>query len=69
MVGSGQRLPSRDEQIGLRALGFLQQNHGGLVILIDDLEPARRTQVQIRYPKNELPFQTALACWTAREGD
>jgi hypothetical protein len=43
MVGSGRRLPTKDEEdIGLPALRFLRKHPRGYVIVVDDLEGARR---------------------------
>jgi hypothetical protein len=42
MAGSGKRLPSRDEEIGLAARGFLLANQDGFVLLVDDLEYDRK---------------------------
>jgi len=53
MVGSGHRLPSKDEEeIGLPVLGFLRRHPGSYAIVIDDLEGGRRDdedQVFARY--------------------
>jgi hypothetical protein len=42
MIGSGKPLPSRDQEIGLAARGFLSANPNGFVLLVDDLEHDRR---------------------------
>jgi hypothetical protein len=42
MTGRGTHLPSRDEEIGLAARGFLLANQNGFVVLVDDLEHARK---------------------------
>jgi hypothetical protein len=43
MVGSGQRLPSKDEEeIGLVVLNFLRKYPGSYAMVVDDLEGARR---------------------------
>ena len=65
MVGRGQIIPTIDEaQYGLPARFFLQKNPDSFVIVIDDLEGARREQVHAvfnRYRKalNQMldPFQ------------
>src|SRR5947209_2360205 len=46
MVGRGQVIPTIDEmQYGLPARRFLQQHANSFVIVVDDLEGARREQV------------------------
>jgi hypothetical protein len=42
ITGKGRRLPSRDEEIGLAARGFLTANQEAFVLLVDDLEYDRR---------------------------
>jgi hypothetical protein len=42
MVGSGKRIPDRDEEIGLVARGYLQGRQHSYILLIDDLEHGRR---------------------------
>jgi hypothetical protein len=48
MPGQTRRIPTRDEDAALRALGFLRQG-GDFVLLIDDLEGARRAQASAVY--------------------
>lgn len=46
MVGKGKRIPSKDEeQFGLPASSYLNKYEQGYVIVIDDLEKDRRSQV------------------------
>ena len=46
MVGSGQRLPTKDEEeIGLPVLKFLRTYPGSFAMVVDDLEDARRAIV------------------------
>ncbi|MBL9002719.1 MAG: DUF4276 family protein [Myxococcales bacterium] len=42
MVGTKRTLPSRDEELGLFARGFLDRRPSGYVLLVDDLEFDRR---------------------------
>lgn len=42
MLGRGQVIPSKDEEIGLSARAYLQGDPDGLVMLVDDLEHDRR---------------------------
>jgi len=52
MAGSARALPTRDEELGLTARGFVDKGPSTFVIVIDDLEHARRpvrSQVFARY--------------------
>jgi hypothetical protein len=48
---SGKRLPTRDEELGLRALGFLRSNPDSFVLVVDDLEGDELPPVFERYRK------------------
>ena len=60
MVGKGQTIPSKDENIGLSARGYLQTNECHFVILVDDLEHARREQAQQIFDRYRLALDTML---------
>ncbi|MGH7173379.1 MAG: DUF4276 family protein [Gemmataceae bacterium] len=59
MPGQRGRIPTRDEDVALRALGFLRQG-GDFVLLIDDLEGARRSQVAAVYSRYREAFNQVL---------
>jgi hypothetical protein len=59
LPGKAQKLPSRDEDLALRALGFLRQG-GDFVLLIDDLEGARRDQREEVFARSRRAFDTVV---------
>jgi hypothetical protein len=59
MPGRPTRIPTRDEDAALRALGFLRQG-GDFVLLIDDLEGARRAKVAEVYSRYREGFDHVL---------
>lgn len=60
MVGKGQSIPTKDEELGLSARGYLQKDACHFVILIDDLEYSRRTQAQQVFDRYRKAFDTIL---------
>lgn len=61
MVGSGKRIASKDEvDIGLTARKYLFEAPCHFVILVDDLEYARRTQVQPIFKRYREALDTML---------
>jgi hypothetical protein len=59
MPGQKRRIPTRDEDAALMALGFLRQG-GDFVLLVDDLEGARRAQVAAVYSRYREAFDSVL---------
>ena len=61
MVGRGEIIPSIDEeQYGIPARRFLQQQANSFVLIIDDLEGARRVQVDAVFNRYRLALDTML---------
>jgi hypothetical protein len=63
MPGQNRRIPTRDEDAALRALGFLRSPRQGeehFVLLVDDLEGARRAQVAPVDSRYREAFDTVL---------
>src|SRR5689334_2273254 len=60
MVGKGKRIPSKDEEIGLAARGYLQRYDDSFVILIDDLEADRAPQTEAIYVRYRTLLDTML---------
>ena len=61
MVGSGQRLPSKDEEeIGLPVLGFLRRYPGSYAIVTDDLEGRRRDDADRVFARYRTALDEAL---------
>ena len=56
IVGSGKRLPTKDENIGLAALHFLRQHPRSYVMIVDDLEGDRRDRADHVFAR----YRTAL---------
>lgn len=62
MVGTGKIIPTRDEeQVGLPARGYLDDNHCRFVIVIDDLEGAWRSQSREVFERYRLALDTMLS--------
>lgn len=59
-LGTGKRLPSRDEEIGIAARSFLKKKNDAYVLLVDDLEHARREQHQEIFERYRGSFDTML---------
>jgi hypothetical protein len=59
MPGQHKRIPTRDEDAALMALGFLRQG-GDFVLLIDDLEGARRAEAAAVYSRYREAFDHVL---------
>jgi hypothetical protein len=59
MPGQNRRIPTRDEDIALRAHGFLRQG-GDFVLLVDDLEGARRAEAAAAYSRYREAFDRVL---------
>lgn len=67
MVGNRkQQLQTRDEQIGLVALGFLRKDASSFVLLIDDLEHDRRGTIAEVRKRYKTALDTVLAGWADR---
>jgi len=65
MVGEGKTIPNRDaEEIGLPARRFLDSNPSCFVILIDDLEDARRQNHEAIFSRYKKIFDTFLSSET-----
>jgi hypothetical protein len=61
MVGTGKTIPTKDEeQIGLPARRYLDEDKCRFVILIDDLEHDWRAQAQAIFQRYRLAFDTIL---------
>jgi hypothetical protein len=61
MTGSGKTIPNQDEQeIGLPARVYLNQNPNHYVLLVDDLEQSRREDIQTVFDRYRLAFDTIL---------
>jgi hypothetical protein len=61
MVGSGQRLPSKDEEeIGLPVRAFLRKHPGSFAMVVDDLEAARRGIADDVYARYRTALDEAL---------
>ena len=66
MLGTGKQIPDRDaEEIGLPARRFLSSDHR-YVLLIDDLEADRSSDVQQVFNRYRLAFETMLPEHQAR---
>jgi hypothetical protein len=59
MAGQHRRLPTRDQDAALKALAFLRQG-GDFVLLIDDMEGARRAEVAAVYGRYRDAFDHVL---------
>jgi len=61
MVGSGQAIPTRDEEeIGLPARKFLRGNPCHFVVLVDDIESSRRPQLPMVFARYRKALDTML---------
>ncbi len=57
MVGSGQRLPTKDEEeIGLPVLVFLRKYPRSYAMVVDDLEGGARALLMASLPDTEPPW-------------
>jgi hypothetical protein len=62
MVGAGKKIPDKDaEQIGLPARRFLNQSPCHFVVLLDDVELARRPVIARVFQRYRLAFDTILS--------
>lgn len=69
MVGSGQRLPSKDEEeIGLPVLSFLRRFPGSFAVIVDDLEGSRRAEAEAVFARYRTALNEALtpSGWRSR---
>ncbi|MDX1984033.1 MAG: hypothetical protein SFV51_27410 [Bryobacteraceae bacterium] len=60
MVGKGQKIETRDEEVGLHARSFLQRRQNAFLILVDDLEHDRRDRLDAIYSRYRLALDTML---------
>lgn len=61
MVGSAQKLPSNDDlEIGLPARHFIREGEGRFVLLVDDLEHARRPDKHAVFQRYRLALDAVL---------
>jgi hypothetical protein len=62
MVGSGRRLPTKDEEeVGVPVLLFLRRNPGSYAMVVDDLEGARRAIAANVFGRYRTALDAALA--------
>jgi hypothetical protein len=66
MTGTGKKIPSKDEEVGLAARGYLQKHRDSYVLLIDDLEGDRASQIEAVYGRYRLLLDTMLGAFKHR---